>query len=491
MLSGETSMTGAAGTPARRRTKIVCTIGPSTRSARAILRLAQAGMDVARVNFSYGSHEQHATTIARVRAAAQRVGRPIAILQDLAGPKLRVGDLPGGEAELSSGQEVTLTTSGRPGRGRIPLPFPLLPELLSPGQRVLLSDGRLELRVLGVSGDDVRCEVRVGGTLKSRQGVNLPDLSLLIRAVTRKDLTDLRFGLQHEVDWVAMSFVRAAADLAPLRRLIGRARSAAGVIAKIEKHEAILHLDEIIAAADGVMVARGDLGVELPLDQVPVLQKQILAKCRRAGRPTITATQMLESMVSSPRPTRAEVSDVANAVFDGTDAVMLSGETAVGRYPVETVRVMGRVAMRAEAAFGFAAALAESTLWPCRSITDAIAQATCGLARDLDARAIITATSTGHTALMVAMHRPAQPVVAVTADVATYRKLALVWGVYPVLAPRGRHTDELIVNAIMHAQHSGFARKGDRVVITAGVPAGIPGRTNLIKVESVGQQVAR
>jgi pyruvate kinase len=352
---------------------------------------------------------------------------------------------------------------------------------------VLLSDGRIELRVLGVSGPEITCEVRVGGILKSHQGVNLPDLSLPIAAVTKKDLADLTFGLRHDVDWVAMSFVRRAEDLEPLRRLMRRARSAAGVIAKIEKHEAVLHLDEIIAAADGVMVARGDLGVELQLDQVPVLQKQILAKCRRAGKPVIIATQMLETMVSSPRPTRAEVSDVANAVFDGADAVMLSAETAAGRYPTEAVRVMARVAARAEGAFDFGASLAESASWPRRTVTDAIAQATCSLARDLDARAIITATSTGHTALMVAMHRPAQPIVAVTANVATCKRLALVWGVYPVPAPRGRNTDELIVNAIVRAREAGFVRGGDRVVVTAGVPPGIAGKTNLIKVEVVGQ----
>jgi pyruvate kinase len=444
-------------------------------------------MDVARLNFSYGTHAQHAASIARVRAAARQVGRPVAVLQDLSGPKLRVGEIHASEVELRAGEQVVLSVSRPPSAGLIPLPFPSLARLLSAGQRVLLSDGRIELEVLAASGTEIACRVRVGGVLRSHQGVNLPDLTLPIRAVTAKDLADLDFGLRHQVDWVAMSFVRRAEDLAPLRRRISLAGDATGIIAKIEKHEAIGALDEIVAAADGVMVARGDLGVELPLDQVPVLQRQILAQCRQAGKPVIVATQMLESMVTSPRPTRAEVSDVANAVFGGADAVMLSAETAAGRYPVESVRVMARVAARAEAAFDFGAALAESAGWPCRTVTDAIAEATCSLARDLDARAIVTATSTGHTALMVAMHRPAQPIVAVSANVATWRRLALVWGVSPLLAPRGRNTDELILNAVGHAQQAGLVRKGDRVVVTAGVPAGIAGKTNLVKVEVVGQ----
>lgn len=471
---------------ALRRTKIVCTIGPATASAVMIRRLARAGMDVARLNFSYGTHQSHAEIIAHVRSAAEELGRPIGILQDLSGPKLRVGELPGGSIQLQAGREVLLSAGGQVGPRQIPIPLRELAAALKAGHRLLLADGAIELRVLSARGPEIRCEVRVGGLLRSHQGVNAPDAALPIRTVTVKDLADLAFGLEHEVDWVAMSFVRQARDLAPLRRAMKEAGSTAGVIAKVEKHEAVAHLDEIVEAADGVMVARGDLGIEVPLAQVPVLQKAIIGKCNRAGKPVITATQMLESMIASPRPTRAEVSDVANAVFDGTDAVMLSGETATGRYPVEAVGVMARVVGEAEAAFDFERRGRESAEWPCEEVTEAISEATCGLAQDVGASAIITATSSGYTALMVAKHRPQAPIVAATANVATLRRLALVWGVYPLLAPRGRNSDELIVNAIDRALRAGLVRRGERVVVTAGVPPG-PGRTNLIKVEVVGR----
>jgi len=493
-------MSGAGTAAVRRRerggparcTKIVCTIGPSSWSEQMLGRLARAGMDVGRLNFSYGTWEEHGRVIGRIRKVAEKLGRPIGILQDLAGPKLRVGELPEGGMTLRPRQEVVLSVRA-PGRvrrtpeGWIPVPVPGLPGAVSAGQRLLLSDGQIELEALDSSGTEIRCKVRVGGVLKSHQGLNLPEASLPIPTVTEKDLADLRFGLAQGVDWVAMSFVRRAEDLAPLRRVMEEEGRAVGLIAKIEKHEAVGHLEEIIAAADGVMVARGDLGIEVPLDRVPILQKQIIAACRRAGKPVITATQMLESMVSSPRPTRAEVSDVANAVFDGTDAVMLSGETAAGRYPAEAVKVMARVTKRAEGARDFEACLAESARWPCRTVTDAIGQATCALAKDLGARTIITGTSTGHTAAMVAIHRPDIPIVAVTANVATERRLTLVWGVRPLVAPRGRNTDELIVNAVGRAMGARLVKPGDRVVVTAGVPAGVPGQTNLIKVEIVGK----
>ncbi len=460
-----------------------------------IARLARAGMDVARLNFSYGTHEEHKRVISLLREVARELGRPIGILQDLAGPKLRVGELPEGKMSLRPGQEVTL--SARPGRsaGLIPIPLPDIAKVVSPGQRLLLSDGRIELQVVEVAGGKIRCRVRVGGALSSHQGLNLPDTSLPISAVTRKDLADLHFGLEQGVDWVAMSFVRRAEDLEPLRRAMKRAGRMVPVIAKIEKHEAVDRLEEIIAAADGVMVARGDLGVEVALDRVPLLQKEIIARSRRAGKPVITATQMLETMVSSPRPTRAEVSDVANAVFDGTDAVMLSGETAVGKYPVEAVRVMARVTARTEEARDAERRLAESITWPCKTVTEAIGQASCALAQDLGARAIITGTSSGHTAVMVAVHRPETPIIAVTENVATQNRLTLVWGVTPLRAPRGRNTDELIANAVSRARAARLLKRGDLVVVTAGVlagrttrPAHGAGHTNLIKVEVVGAQ---
>jgi len=471
-----------------RRTKIVCTIGPASASRRTLERLVRAGMDVVRLNFSYGTREEHAGVIATVRAVADKLGRHIGVLQDLSGPKLRVGELPGGSLELAPGSEVILSAARRVSPPRVPLPVPRLPRALEPGQRLLLADGRIELKVLGTSEDEVRCRVTVGGVLKSRQGVNAPDAALPLRTVTAKDLADLRFGLEQQVDWVAMSFVREASDLQPLRRAMRGASQPPGLIAKIEKHEAVAHLEEIIAAVDGIMVARGDLGIEVSLSQVPLLQKQIISSANRAGRPVITATQMLDSMVTNARPTRAEVSDVANAVLDGTDAVMLSGETAVGRYPVEAVEVMADVVERAETAFDFEARFAESREWPCDAVADGISEAACNLARDVGARAIITPTTSGSTARMVSRHRPQTPIVAVSANVATLRKLSLVWGVHPLLAPRERSTDELIRTATGRVCQAGFARAGDRVVVTAGVPPGL-GNTNLLKVEVVGRHV--
>ena len=444
----------ARGRGSARRTKIVCTIGPATQSKTALARLAAAGMNVARFNFSYGTHDDHARAIGLVRALEHKLGRPLGILQDLSGFKLRVGALPGGAMMLRPRQEIVLTAA--------PSPDP--------------------------RGPDIRCRVRVGGLLQAHQRLAAPDPALPIGAATQKDLADLRFGLAQGVDWVAMSFVRSADDLKPLRRVMKRHGSAAGLMAKIERHEAIANLDEIIDAADGIMVARGDLGIQLPLERVPVLQKDIIARCNAVGKPVVTATQMLESMVSSPRPTRAEVSDVANAVLDGTDAVMLSGETAVGRYPSDAVRVMSQVCARAEAAFDYQGRLEHSTLLPCRTVTDGISQAVVSLASDLDARAIITATSSGHTALMVAMHRPAAPIVAVTPDVATQRRLTPSWGVTPLLAARGRNTDQLIVRALARAREEKLVHEGDLVVVTAGVPAGMPGHTNRIKVEVVGRR---
>jgi pyruvate kinase len=469
-----------------RRTKIVCTIGPATSSPAAIRRLAVAGMDVARLNFSYGTHESHAAAIVAIRSIAADLGRPIAILQDLCGPKLRVGELLGGQMPLRAGDEVTIRLSGRVTPGDIPLPLPELAGVAESGQRLMFADGRIELRVVDPAKSTITCRVIAGGLLESHQGINVPDVALPIRTVTPKDIVDFRFGIDHEVDWVAMSFVRGAHDLAPLRRLAKQAGADVPIISKIEKHEAITGIDSIIAASDGIMVARGDLGVELPLAEVPVLQKDIIGRCNAAGKPVITATQMLESMIASPRPTRAEVSDVANAVFDGTDAVMLSGETAAGHYPAAAVRVMAEVIDRAEAAYDFDARWAECSAWPCHTIADGISEAACGLARDVEAAAIISATSSGQTALAVARQRPKTRLIAVTPNVATLRRMSLVWGVHALLATRGRNTDELIVSAIDRAKQAGFVRAGDRVVVTAGVPRGA-GNTNLIKVEVVGQ----
>jgi pyruvate kinase len=473
-----------------RRTKIICTLGPASSSEEVVSALIRAGLDGARFNFSHGTQQEHRRGIARVRSLAARLGRPVAVLQDLAGPKLRVGEMAGGCAELRRGRPFTLTTRAIIGGERAAsVAFPALPRCLKAGNRVLLDDGLLELEVVDTTSTEVNCRVVTGGPLGSRKGINLPEVDLPISAVTEKDLSDLRLGLRLGVDWVAMSFVRRPEDLAPLRALMKRLGRRAPLLAKIEQHEAVREIDEIIAAADGVMVARGDLGVELPVEQVPVLQKRIIEKCNRAGKPVVVATQMLDSMIRNPRPTRAEVSDIANAILDGADALMLSGETSVGKYPLAAVRTMVRTARRAEGALDFARLLQEKLRLPTRTLTDAISQATCELAADLGARAIITSTSTGHTAVMVSRHRPKAPIVAVTPNVATQRRMALCWGVCPLLVPRGRSTDEMLRGAIAAARKAGFVKDGDTVVVTAGVPAGVAGRTNLIKVETVGKHV--
>lgn len=470
-----------------RRTKIVCTLGPATASEAMIQELARAGMEVARVNFSHGSRDDHRQMFTGVRAASEKLDRPLGLLADLSGAKLRLGEIPGDEMVLRAGEQVLLDTASEPAPGRLPLPVPELAGALAPGQRLLLGDGGMALSVQEVRGSEIRAAATAGGLLRSRQGLHAPGARLAIRAVTDKDLEDLEFALGQGADWVAMSFVRSARDLEPLREAIRRARAPVRLMAKIETQEAVQNLEEIVAVSDGLMVARGDLGIEMEVEQVPVLQKTIIGRANRAGKVVVTATQMLESMVHSPRPTRAEVSDVANAVLDGTDAVMLSGETAIGDYPVEAVRVMARAVCHAEAALDFGARLTQSMAWPAETVTQAISEATCHVARELGAKAIITATLSGRTACMVAMHRPETPIVAVTPDVATLRRLTLVWGVRPLLAERGRNTDELIRNAVAAAERAGLVRAGDVVVITAGVAAQ-EGGTNMIEVEVVGRR---
>jgi len=440
-------------------------------------------MDVARINFSHGTRSDHVRRIRAVRAAAQELGKPIAILQDLCGPRLRLGSFAEGRAVIEDGADFTLTT--RPVRGdeRIAqVQFGQLPRFLSRGERVFLADGARELRVTRVRGDEILCRVIKGGAILSHQGLNLPDTDLPIPAFTKKDREDLIFGINHKVDWVAMSFVASAADLRPARALLKRRGPHAMLVAKIEKRQAIYNLSEIVEASDGVMVARGDLGVEVALDRVPILQKRIIRMCNVAGRPVITATQMLESMLENPRPTRAEVSDIANAVLDGTDALMLSGETAVGRHPVAAARIMARTAARAESQIDFDAIRLKHAGAFAENPTEAIAEAACIIAHDLRARAIITSTSSGFTARMVSKHRPASPIIAVSSHLATCRQMCLMWGVTPVIVQRSRDTDEMFERAIAGALKSGLVRRGGLVVITAGVRVGAPGQTSLVRI---------
>jgi len=472
-----------------RRTKIVCTIGPATRSPENLRLLVEAGMNVARLNFSHGSHEQHAQVITHLRTIAQELNTPLALLQDLSGPKVRVGGIAGEGVLLRPGAEITLTLDDVPGdEHRVSLPVPEIFEAVGAGTHLMLDDGLLELRVKSKRTSALVCEVVVGGLLTSNKGVNVPGISLPIAAVTDKDLDDLRFGIAQKVDYVAASFVRSASDIAVLRGVCEAARAKIPLIAKIEKHEAVQNIDAIMEAVDGIMVARGDLGVEVPIDEVPVIQKMLIRKANRAGKPVITATQMLDSMIRNPRPTRAEVSDVANAIFDGTDAVMLSGETAVGLYPVETVRMMSRIATHTEGSLDYSNILDEKTrLDTGQSITGAVGQATCDIAHDLNCTAILTASATGRTARVVSRYRPRAPIICATNRTETYQRLALVWGVHPVLVEIADDSDSMMQASIDAAGQTGLVKNDDVVVLTGGVPVGRPGSTNFIKIHRIGQ----
>jgi pyruvate kinase len=466
------------------RTKIVCTIGPASRSPEALDQLIRAGMDVARLNFSHGTQAEHLEVITAVRRIAQRLGRSIAILQDLAGLKIRIGEMASGAVTLEAGAPFTLTTRRLLGsRLEVSVDYPHLTDDVQPGDTLLLSDGDLELEVIDTTAEDVHCRVIRGGTLASRKGVNLPARSISAPAVTDKDRDDLAFGLRHGVDYVAQSFIRTAEDIREMLGMMENLGSTVPLIAKIETQEALTNIDGIIDSVDGVMVARGDLGVAVPLATVPRLQKTLIAKANRAGKPVIIATQMLRSMQDSPRPTRAEVTDVANAVLDGTDAIMLSEETAIGRFPFEAVTMMAAIAADAESSFPFDA-------WIHRfeaggPFPDAVARAACTLAADINAAAIVTCTQSGGTASRVARYRPRAPILAPTPHAETYRRLALVWGVTPLLNQSQSTTDELIAGALGAALASTRVQHGDTVVITAGVPVDRPGMTNVIKVETM------
>lgn len=474
-----------------RCTKIVCTIGPATSSPERLRALIEAGMDVARLNFSHGTHESHGQVIEHIRRISAQMAKPVAILQDLCGPKLRLGTLPEEGVAVENGQTVRFVLADEGGDAQsIPLPSPTLFALVRPGERILIDDGRIEIVVTERNLNAIHGKVRIGGVIRTRKGMNVPDTRLPVTSVSERDLEDLRFGIQQGVDWVAVSFVRKPEDLQPVRYAIEAAGANIRVIAKIEKREALENFDAILQVADGIMVARGDLGVEMPIDEVPMIQKEIIARCNRAGKPVITATQMLESMVSAPHPTRAEATDVANSILDGTDAVMLSGETAVGQYPVEAVTVMHRIAVRTEAALKEGVvARPNQPVAGSLSITEAVAEAVCHIAYDIGARAIICATASGSTARLVSKYRPKTPIVAFTPSESTYRQLALCWGVQPRLMPEVHTMEEMLQTAVNTAVDMGMAHEGDKVVVTAGVPFGVPGNTNLIKVHTVGQPI--
>lgn len=469
-----------------RKTKIVATIGPASDSPEIIKYFIQAGVEIFRLNFSHGDQEYHANVFNLIREISSSLRKPVAILQDLQGPKLRVGSLAQDPLLLRQGEEVILKlgeVSNEP--NVIPIKEKELIEALRPGASIMLSDGLIELKVIEKRENEVVCKVVNGGELKSKRGINVPNITINIPSVTSKDIEDLMFGIRLGVDFIAVSFVRKAADVLQVKNILEASRVNIPVIAKIEKHEAIENIDDIVLAADGVMVARGDLGVEIPLEEVPILQKIIIEKCNRLGKPVITATQMLDSMIRNPRPTRAEVSDVANAIFDGTDAIMLSGETAVGDYPTEAVLTMSRIAEYTESQLKYSDMLRRRAEFSTNSPTDAIGYATCEIAQRLGAKAIITSTQSGYTARMVAKYRPSQPIIAVTPDERVQRRLLILWGVSPLLTRIYNTTDEMIEASVQASLDAGLIRKGDTVILTGGIPVGIGGTTNFLKVHQI------
>ncbi len=472
-----------------RHTKIVATVGPASDNEERLYQLMEAGADVFRLNFSHGDHQKKTEIIRHIRTLSKKRQRAVAILGDLQGPKIRTGVMAGGAMELKSGEEVTITTRQVEGSGHlIPTSYRQLPQDVCPGDRILLDDGLLELEVLGSEGDDVSCRVVVGGILKDRKGINLPGVKVSAPSLTEKDIEDLEFCISAGVDYVALSFVRTAEDVVDLKNRLSKSEQSIRIIAKIEKPEAVDNFDAILEVTDGVMVARGDLGVEIQPEKVPLIQKSIIRKCNEAGKPVITATQMLESMVANPRPTRAETSDVANAILDGTDAVMLSAETAAGQYPVEAVELMVRVAADVESdpqlmAQGFRP-ISEAKGY--RELPEAIGQAACRTAEAVEASAILAFTQTGSTAALVSKYRPDLTIYAVTPTQAVRRRMALYRGVRSIRVDIEGDTEAQIRSVEKAVLDSGELDKGDVVVITMGSPVSDPGTTNLMKVHRLG-----
>jgi pyruvate kinase len=467
----------------RRRTKIIATLGPSSSSLEVMTRLFQAGADVFRLNFSHGTHEDHAARFAMIRELEDKFDRPIGILADVQGPKLRVGRFGGGRVHLQTGQKFRLDLNATPGNAqRVNLPHPEIIEAASIGSSLLLDDGKLRLRVVHKRADALETEVVVGGPLSDRKGVNVPDVVLPIPALTVKDREDLEFAVSHGANYIGLSFVQRPEDVVEAKRLIdGRC----WVMVKLEKPQALDNLEAILALTDAVMVARGDLGVELPPEEVPLAQKRIVRLSRALGKPVVVATQMLESMISAPAPTRAEASDVATAVFDGADAVMLSGETAAGQYPYESVNMMDRIVARVEQDAGWRSLMDASRVPPEQNAADAIAAASAQVGHTIGAKAIVAFTASGGTALRVARERPVAPVIGLTPNQNTARLMAVVWGVHAVVTPDVHSMSEAVARAGRVALTEGFAEHGDEIVVTAGVPFGQAGTTNVLQVATV------
>jgi pyruvate kinase len=475
-----------------KRTKIVATIGPTSRDENVIRELIRSGMDVARINFSHGDHETHGSTIDTIRRVAEEEDANIAILCDLQGPKIRIGKIANEPLMINPGDRITLTLNEPDGSDpyTIALPHPEFVRDIEPGMQLLLDDGNLEFVVLEATGAGLVTEVVIGGALTSRKGVSAPAAKLTLSAITDKDREDVEFALKKNTDYLALSFVRGMEDIRELRWLIRHLGGETAIVAKIEKREALDNIESIIAASDGIMVARGDLGVETPAEEVPVHQKRIIRLCNIASKPVITATQMLSSMVDNPRPTRAEASDVYNAIMDGTDAVMLSNESASGHYPIDSVKTMAKIAVIAER--NLLARDTERQIYKPNAegrevISDAISQATSQIAEVLNCKAIVTSTLTGYTARRVAKERPRTPILCVTPSEITYRRMALVWGVVPIMIPQFNTIDEMIQIVVRTAHDAKLVKRGESLVIIAGVPFGIGGQTNFLKIHIVGE----
>ncbi|GGC37630.1 pyruvate kinase [Novosphingobium marinum] len=466
--------------PRGRKVKILATLGPASNSPEMIAKLLRAGADAFRVNMSHGDHQTHARTIEAIRAEEKKAGQSVAILCDLQGPKLRVGQFEGGKAFIRHGAHFTLDRRDEPGSDeRVCLPHPELFEILEKGQRLLIDDGKLRLKVIRAGSDEILCTAEVGGEISDRKGVNVPDAVIPVPALTEKDRRDLAFAIEHGADWIALSFVQRPEDVAEARKLMG---GYGALMAKIEKPAAVHRIDEIIELSDGIMVARGDLGVELYPEDVPPLQKHIVSKTRMSGKPVIVATQMLESMIESPAPTRAEVSDVANAVYDGVDAVMLSAETAAGQWPEEAVSIMNRIAMKVERDPGYRHQVDFTRVLPDGTTADALAHACASIAETVTLSGIVIFTGSGSTARRVARERPGAPMLVLTPSKTTARRLALLWGSHAVATKDIGSFEEMIAKGKRMALRHKFGRAGSKLITLAGVPFGTPGSTNLLHV---------
>jgi pyruvate kinase len=476
-----------------RKTKIVGTIGPASESVEILKQLFEEGLNVARLNFSHGDHNEHGQRIQNIRQAMKETGKNVAILLDTKGPEIRTGVLKQEPINLVQGETLVITTEQIEGdSSKISVTYQGIIHDVHVGSKILIDDGLIELEVEKVEGKEVITRILNGGQLKSRKGVNVPGVSINLPGITEKDASDICFGLEQDIDFIAASFVRKASDILEIKKILEEKNKAdVQIIAKIENQEGVDNIDAILEIADGIMVARGDLGVEVPAEDVPIMQKMMIKKCNESGKPVITATQMLDSMQRNPRPTRAEVGDVANAIFDGTDAVMLSGETAAGKYPLESVTTMAKIAERTEDALQYREWLHHRSNERQETITDAISQAVSNAALDLNASAVLTPTESGYTARMVSKYRPKAPIIAVTPSAKVMRRLSLVWGVFPVLAITADSTDEMLEISVDAAVKAGMIKHGDLLVITAGVPVREPGTTNMMKIHVVGDIVAK